>query len=217
MDSIRNKIKQSKSLVGPFPAFDLDVVPEYPHDLFLEWFDVALHHDVHEPHAMTLSTIDYSGSPDARILILKDVDEDGWYFASSCESKKGKQLEANNHVALTFYWSLIGRQVRIRGKVEKMDIETNKKDFLHRGVVARAVSFIGKQSSVLHEQNDFNHALAKQLHYVQENSTSVYPAWTVYRVVAGEVEFWQADEERKHRRLLYRLVEGQWHREKLWP
>ncbi|HYK74201.1 MAG TPA: pyridoxamine 5'-phosphate oxidase family protein [Pseudoneobacillus sp.] len=82
-----------------------------PHELFLEWFQVALSKGVHEPHSMILSTTDKNGFPDARVLIIKDVDQYVWYFASSSFSEKGKQIEMNPHVAITFYWSLIGKQV----------------------------------------------------------------------------------------------------------
>jgi pyridoxamine 5'-phosphate oxidase len=216
MNVIRNKIKQSKSLTGPFPSFDIEKASEYPYQLFLEWFDEAVNNGVHGPHTMTLSTIDCNGSPDSRVLILKDVDEYGWYFASSSQSSKGKQMDANPNVALNFYWSLLGKQVRIRGKVSKMDEEMSAKDFLKRGTVAKAISLIGKQSSILETPCDVDEALVNQLHRIRKNPTLVYPFWTLYKVMAEEVEFWQADEERKHTRLRYSLEGGKWYKKRLW-
>lgn len=163
MDSIRNKIRQSKTLLGPFPYFNINDATYKPYQLFLEWYQVAIDNGVYEPQSMTLSTVDEGGFPDARVLILKDIDQYGWYFASSSESKKGMQIDLNKKVALTFYWSKIGRQVRIR-----------------------------------------------------ENTTLVAPSWTVYRVVPEEVEFWQADEERKHIRLRYKLEGDKWSKNQLW-
>ncbi|MBY0121636.1 pyridoxamine 5'-phosphate oxidase family protein [Bacillus sp. S/N-304-OC-R1] len=79
---------------------------------------------------MTLSTINSFGHPDVRVLILKDVDKDGWYFASGSNSVKGQQLKINPNVSLTFYWSLIGRQVRIGGTTlnvgEDLDRQVSK-------------------------------------------------------------------------------------------
>lgn len=217
MDHIKNLIRQSKTLLGPFPSFHIDDVAEKPHQLFLEWFQVAIDHGVHEPHSMTLSTVDHNGFPDARVLILKDIDQFGWYFASSSESEKGKQIEVNHNVALTFYWSKIGRQVRIRGKAIKMSKNDNAKDFLNRSSSARAIALIGKQSSILKDQYVFEEAWQNKLSMIQKNPTIVSPYWGLYRVVAEEVEFWQADEERKHIRLRYQLEGDKWIKNQLWP
>ncbi|WP_035512637.1 pyridoxine/pyridoxamine 5'-phosphate oxidase [Halalkalibacillus halophilus] len=216
MNHIRNKIQDSKTLLGPFPTFDVEGTPYFPNELFLEWFQVALAHDVHEPHAMTLSTVNKEGAPDSRVLILKDVDEEGWYFATSTNSEKGKQLMNNSDVALNFYWSIIGRQIRIRGKAMKMDEETNVKDFLNRGKVARAISLIEKQSSIIDKQSDFEEALKARLSYLEDHPDEVAASWTLFKVVADEVEFWQADENRQHIRLKYDLEGRDWIKKLLW-
>ncbi|WP_336824933.1 pyridoxamine 5'-phosphate oxidase family protein [Sporosarcina sp. USHLN248] len=115
MKDINKLLKNLKSLKGPFPRFDPTNVPSNLNELFQEWFTMAIENGVHEPHSMTLSTINRLGDPDARVLILKGMDDDGWYFASGSNSVKGQQLKMNPNVSLTFYWSLIGRQIRIRG------------------------------------------------------------------------------------------------------
>jgi pyridoxamine 5'-phosphate oxidase len=216
MEDIRNIIRQSKTLVGPFPEFNINEASEYPHEQFLEWFQMAIDNGVHEPHSMTLSTTDHNGFPDARVLIIKDVDQYGWYFASSSQSEKAKHIEDNPNIALTFYWSSIGKQVRIRGIAIEMDKELSAKDFLNRGTVARAIALLGKQSSILKEQREFEEALIKQIDSLQHNPTLVSPSWTLYRVVAKEVEFWQADEDRKHIRLRYKLEGDKWLKNLLW-
>lgn len=216
MNITRKIIKESKTLVGPFPTFNVEAAMDSPHELFLEWFQVAIDKGILEPHSMTLSTTDHSGYPDARVLILKDLDENGWYFASSAKSNKGKQIKNNPSVALTFYWAEIGRQVRIRGKVIDMGDDTSSEDFLNRGHVARAIALIDKQSSILEKQSDFDEALIQQLNTVRNNPTLVSSSWTLYRVVAGEVEFWQGNEERKHIRLRYVLEGDRWVKNLLW-
>lgn len=216
MNNTRNIIRQSKTLVGPFPEFNVKDVSECPHELFLEWFKAAIDSGVHEPHAMTLSTTDHNGFPDARVLIIKDVDQDGWYFASSSQSNKGKQIEVNPNVALTFYWSQVGRQIRIRGTARKMDKDMSANDFLNRGVTARAIALIGKQSSIVKDQIEFEQEFEKQIYHIEQNPNIVSPTWTLYRVTASEVEFWQADEERKHIRLKYSNEGDEWIRTQLW-
>ncbi|WP_254871238.1 pyridoxal 5'-phosphate synthase [Bacillus sp. Marseille-Q1617] len=212
-----NRIRNLKTLTGPFPYFNVNDAPQSPHELFLDWFQLAVDKGIPEPHSMTLSTIDNFGFPDARILILKDVDEKGWYFASSSQSEKGKQIEAHPYVALTFYWPLIGRQVRIRGKAMKMDEEQNSKDFLSRGTVARAIALLGKQSAILNDQQEFEEALSKQIQQMKLDPDQVDPHWTLYRVEANSVEFWQADEDRKHIRLRYELERETWLKDRLYP
>ncbi|MEH7383489.1 pyridoxal 5'-phosphate synthase [Bacillus sp. JJ1533] len=216
MEDIRKIIRQSKTLAGPFPAFSVNNTPDYPYELFLQWFKEAVEKGEHEPHAMTLSTTDDHGFPDARVLIVKDVDQLGWYFASSSQSEKGKQMKVNPNVALTFYWSLIGRQVRIRGQVVEMNKDLSAKDFLKRGSLARAIALLGKQSSILHEQREFEDALHHEMKKMQENPNRIYPYWTLYRVNPIEVEFWQADKERKHTRVKYRLEGDEWKKNLLW-
>ncbi|WP_102028320.1 pyridoxine/pyridoxamine 5'-phosphate oxidase [Salirhabdus sp. Marseille-P4669] len=216
MNSVRNKIQNSKTLIGPFPTFEVQDTPYTPYELFLTWFQFAFDHDIHEPHAMTLSTVDKKGNPDSRVLILKDVDEEGWYFATSTISEKGKQLQTNSNVSLNFYWSLIGRQIRIRGNAMKMDKKTNMQDFLNRGKVARAITLIGKQSSILEKQSDFEEALSTQLSNLKDNPVEVSDSWALYKVRANEVEFWQADEKRQHVRLKYFLEGGNWVKKQLW-
>ncbi|WP_370640557.1 pyridoxal 5'-phosphate synthase [Salipaludibacillus sp. CUR1] len=210
-------MKESKTLAGPLPTFNITEAPVDPHDLFIEWFDSALNRGVNEPHTMTLSTIDANGFPDARVLILKDIDEEGWYFASSSNSNKGEHLEINPHVALTFYWSLVGRQVRIRGKACDMGKNLSAGDFLDRGKVPRAIALIGKQSSILEDLHEVDEAVEKQLNRIDEHPDLVFPPWTLYRAAAKEVEFWQAQEDRKHIRLKYKLEGGKWIKSLLWP
>lgn len=217
MEDIRNVIRKSKTLHGPFPIFNINNASERPEDLFLEWFQEAIDYGVHEPHSMTLSTIDHNGFPDARVLIIKDVDQYGWYFASNSQSEKGKQIHNNPNVAMTFYWSIIGRQVRIRGRAIEMEKELSAQDFLSRGIIARAIALIGKQSSILKAHSEFDEILNKQLENLQQNPNLVLPPWTLYRVVAQEVEFWQADEDRKHMRLKYKLDGDRWLKNLLWP
>jgi len=112
--------------------FDPQSVPDEPTDLFAPWLAAAIETGVPEPHAMTLSTCDSDGRPDARTLILKDIDGDGWWFASASNSAKGQQLASQPSVALTFYWPALARQVRVRGRVSVASRERSAADFRAR-------------------------------------------------------------------------------------
>lgn len=217
MKNFHKLLKNLNSLEGPFPTFDPTNVPSTPNELFQEWFQIAIKNGVHEPHSMILSTINSFGHPDSRVLILKDMDEDGWYFASSSNSAKGQQLKINPNVSLTFYWSVIGRQVRIRGTSLRGEKERSAKDFLARGEVAQAIALLGKQSNVLPDSNVLEESLVKQVEQMKRKPNLLDPHWCLYKVTAREVEFWQADRERKHIRLLYRKENNKWIKELLWP
>ncbi|GGP15060.1 pyridoxine/pyridoxamine 5'-phosphate oxidase [Oceanobacillus neutriphilus] len=214
--AIREQIIQAKTILGESKGLDITNTPVTPHELFGSWFQTAVEKHVPNPHAMTVSTVDVNGYPDSRILILKDLDEAGWYFASSSESEKGKHLQANPHAALNFYWPILGKQIRIKGSVEKMDPESNARDFLKRGTVARAIALLGKQSEVLEKQEELDEALKEEVSELEKNPNTVSSAWTQYRVAASEVEFWQAADSRKHSRLRYQLDNG-WKKSLLWP
>ncbi|MEU9004038.1 pyridoxamine 5'-phosphate oxidase family protein, partial [Streptomyces sp. NPDC048551] len=117
---------------GPLPDFDPEQAPADPVRLFLSWLVEAVADGVRDPHAMTLSTVDPAGDPDARVLILKGVDASGWQFSGHAFSPKGGQLAGHPRAALTFYWPQHGRQVRIRGSVMPGTSEENAADFLDR-------------------------------------------------------------------------------------
>ncbi|NAP01441.1 oxidase, partial [Halomonas sp. MG34] len=180
MKQTKDLLRHLNSLVGPFPEFQLTNIPDNPSDLFLEWLYVAIEKGVPEPHAMTLSTVDETGAPDARILILKDVTRNRWSFATSATSRKGEQLKLNPKVALTFYWSEIGRQVRIRGVASEMPPEACSKDFLERSIWARALALIGYQSKEMMHRQMLDDALLKAKELVKEVPDTISPTWKLY-------------------------------------
>lgn len=134
---MRSHLRALPSLAGAAPAFDLEALTGDPVALFLEWLEHAERAGVAEPHAMTLSTVDEHGAPDARILLLKDVDESGWAFASTGTSAKGLQLAANPQAALTFWWQPVVRSVRVRGPVIEASREESMADLRARSAAAQ--------------------------------------------------------------------------------
>jgi pyridoxamine 5'-phosphate oxidase len=200
------------------PAFDPSDVPAQPHELFLDWLREAGEH-VLAPHAVTLSTVDPDGAPDARVVILKTADEQGFTVSTSADSPKGVQLAKNRRAALTFFWPGRGRQVRVRGPVGPCDDEVSARDFLDRPLPSRAEAFIGRQSEVLDDPADLADAAGWSRARVEADPALVAPGWTRYLLAPTIVEFWQASHDRLHIRLRYRRGTGEqaWIRERLWP
>jgi len=206
------------SFPDELPRFDPDRSPARPHELFLDWLREAGEH-VLAPHAVTLSTVDPDGAPDARVVILKTADEQGFTVSTSAESPKGMQMAKDPRAALTFFWPGRGRQVRVRGPVTPCEPEVSARDFLERPPASRAEAFVGRQSEVLEDPSELTTAAAEAERRVEADPSLVAPGWTRYLVMPTSVEFWQASHDRRHVRLRYRREVGGsgWIRERLWP
>jgi pyridoxamine 5'-phosphate oxidase len=214
---LERKLRELRVFEGEPPPFDVDRVPDHPAELFLEWLIAAIDAGVLEPHAMTVSTVDEGGRPSSRVLILKGMTDGGWRFATSRTSRKGRELAENPWAAANFHWREQGRQVRLRGRIREAGSEVSANDFLARPETSRIASAVGRQSEELEHRTDLEDALREAAARLMRKPSEVPPHWTVYDLVPDEVEFWQADPERKHIRLHYRLSDGHWERTLLWP
>jgi pyridoxamine 5'-phosphate oxidase len=115
--------------LGALSEADMD--PD-PIAQFGSWLEQALASDLLEPTAMNLATVGASGRPSARMVLLKGVEAGGFVFYSNYASRKGRELAANPHAALTFYWDALERQVRVEGQVEKLSREASERYFQSR-------------------------------------------------------------------------------------
>jgi pyridoxamine 5'-phosphate oxidase len=217
MHDIKELLRGLKSLPGPYEPFHSAEVPETPQALFFEWLRLAIDTGVREPHAMTLSTVDSDGRPDARVLILKNVDDQGWHFAITSKSPKGQQIGHAPGVALTFYWPILGRQIRIRGVARDMGPEVAAADFLARPAASRASGLLGRQSEELSSEQELDDGLAEKQKQIENDPKIIAQQWIVYAVRPEVVEFWQGSEQRRHVRLVYRRSGATWTTARLWP
>lgn len=217
MNVIANTLRHLKVLQGPFIPFNIEEAPDDPRELFLQWLDIAISCKVPEPHAMTLSTVDADGFPDARILILKNIDELGFHFAISLASRKGRHLSIRSQAALTFYWQKLARQVRVRGLVTDLGPTVGRADFEARPLGSRAAAMLGRQSDVLSSLEELDDALTASLQQLRINPTAVSSLWRVFAVSIDEIEFWQGAPDRRHERLRFRREGPHFLKERLWP
>ncbi|MCU1516200.1 MAG: Pyridoxamine 5-phosphate oxidase [Pseudarthrobacter sp.] len=128
-ESFRQMLRALPDFPDNLPEFDPGTAPADPAELFKLWLDEALAAGVLQPHACSLATADGNGQPSSRMLILKDIDDGGWHFATSRTSRKGRELTANPRAALTFYWPQQGRQVRVAGPVVELSGEASAADW----------------------------------------------------------------------------------------
>jgi len=214
--SFRDRLRGIRPADLEMPVFDTDAVPADPIGLFLEWVDSAVDAAVSQPNAMTLSTATPGGVPSARTLLLKDVTDDGFWFASLSSAPKGEELAQNPHAALTLYWREQGRQVRVSGSVKPGPRAVSEQDFLARHPLARAQAIAGEQSATLPEGDEAAALVASASELIEADPLFVPADWTAYVLEPTSVEFWQAAGHDQIRLRYARVAEG-WRRERLWP
>lgn len=217
--TIKSILRALPSLKGPFLATDLTALPANPDSAFRIWLEDAIEQGVNEPHAMTLSTVDADGNPDARVLILKNVDSRGWHFAIKADSPKGAQISASPSVALTFYWSQLGRQIRIRGRAVALPESESADDFLERPIGSRVTAIASKQSEPMQDGKALTKRIEEARAFLEEKPGYVSPAWRVFAVIPASVEFWQGATDRMHQRARYEKQgeNGEWAKVLLYP
>lgn len=188
-----------------------------PIGLFIDWLADAGAHEVNDSNAMTLSTVDADGLPDARIVLLKDVDQRGFTFYSNRESAKGLELAARPVAALTFHWKSLRRQVRVRGVVEPVTVDEADAYFASRARESRIGAWASDQSRILDARETLEAAVARETARFDGQEVERPERWTGWRVVPQSVEFWRDRPFRLHDRLRFvRAGEG-WASERLWP
>lgn len=222
--TFRDLLRSLPSMPHELPAFDADAAPADPVELFSTWLQEAADAGQLLPHGATLSTADGQGDVSARVLVLRDVDERGWAFSTHASSPKGRAIAENPHGALTFFWPVQGRQVRVEGRVERGTKEESADDFRRRSEAARTALLVGRQSEPMRSAQDFGLVTLQTSVAVGCSPATLDREWAVYRVVPERIEFWQGSTapEQDHVRLEYRpgtteAGDSSWERTRLWP
>ncbi|SFT55410.1 Pyridoxamine 5'-phosphate oxidase [Algoriphagus locisalis] len=197
-------------------SLDISDVNTDPVTQFKAWFEEAINAQVLEVNAMTVSTIGLDGTPNARILLLKGVDS-GFVFFTNYESEKGKEIERQNHASLTFFWPELERQVRVRGKLEKVTAEESDTYFFSRPFGSQIGAWVSQQSQKLNSREDLNLKKVEIEQKFSENSISRPPHWGGYRLMPSTIEFWQGRPSRLHDRIKYEFQDGNWVISRLAP
>jgi pyridoxamine 5'-phosphate oxidase len=183
---------------------------------FTRWWDEAMAAQVREANAMTVATADADGRPAARTVLLKGYDQRGFVFFTNYESRKGRELAANPHACLLFFWPELERQVRIDGRVELASAQESDDYFRTRPLPSRIGAWASPQSRVI-SGKAWLLARAAEMGLRHGVAPARPPHWGGYRVVPSAIEFWQGRPSRLHDRLLYtRAAEG-WDRARLAP
>jgi pyridoxamine 5'-phosphate oxidase len=188
-----------------------------PIEQFRLWFNQALAAQIPEANAMTLATNGLDGTPNARLVLLKGLDELGLVFYTNYRSRKGVELERDPRATLLFYWPDLERQVRMSGVVTKVPDDESDAYFASRPRGHQLGAWASEQSQVI----DARETLEQKEEAVAERfRNSVIPRpphWGGYRLSPETVEFWQGRPNRLHDRLEYRRISQGWERRRLSP
>jgi pyridoxamine 5'-phosphate oxidase len=186
-----------------------------PFAQFARWFEQIRAVD-DDPTAMSLATTTADGRPSVRTVLLKALDERGFVFFTSYESRKAQELAQTGRASLLFYWRKLERQVRIEGTVEKVSDAESDAYFSTRPIESRWTVYAANQSTVLESRE----ALEARFETVKQSYGQNVPRpswWGGYRVIPDEFEFWQGRTSRLHDRLRYTKTVDGWIRERLAP
>ncbi len=211
-------MKDLASLRKSYEAAELDESSalDAPMQQFELWLQQAIEAGVPEPNAMTLATVGTDGRPSTRVVLIKGCDARGVVWYTNYDSRKGRELANHPFAALQFHWVEQERVVRIEGKVERTCAEESDAYFASRPLDSRLGAWASPQSQVINSRAVLvaNAARAAAQHGLHPPRP---PHWGGFRLVPDRWEFWQGRKSRLHDRLVYRLAQGAWVRERLAP
>ena len=196
---------------------DERVIDRDPINQFKRWFDDAVVSGMKLPEAMTLATATPEGGPSARVVLLKDVDNDGFVFYTNYRSAKARDLEANPQAALVFYWSQFDRQVRVEGTVERVSTEESRAYFKTRPRESQIGAWASPQSNVIEKREVLEARVAELEQLYGDGEIECPEHWGGYRVKPTRIEFWKSRVGRLHDRIVYERVGENWKISRLAP
>ena len=194
--------------------------PMEPMELFAQWYGLSLEHNHFEPTSMTLATVDESGMPSARVVLLKQHSPQGFRFFTNYQSLKARELGQNPKAALVFHWEKpFHRQVRIRGLVSQVTAQISDGYFQSRARGSQIGAWASPQSQEIKSREELEQAVAQYEKQFGESPIPRPKHWGGYELTPLSMEFWESGEHRLHDRLRFsrKTPQAPWFTQKLAP
>jgi pyridoxamine 5'-phosphate oxidase len=212
--SIKTVLTLGKGLaVGLPPATD----DADPIELFTSWFEAARGAGILLPEAVALATATADAVPSARMVLLKGVDARGFVFFTNYESRKARELDANPRAALCFHWTVLQRQVRVTGRVARVEEDESAEYFATRPRGSQIGAWASQQSRSLPSREELERAVSDLGEKFAGEAVPLPPFWGGYRLEPEEIEFWQGRADRLHDRLVFTRAGAGWSTRRLYP
>lgn len=184
---------------------------------FQRWYSEAKRKGAPQPEAMALGTVASKGLPSVRFVLLKQVNQDGFVFFSDSRSRKGREMEATQRVAATFYWQLLGKQVRIEGKVETVSTAEADAYWATRPRPSQLSASASYQSAALASREILTARRAALARKYRGKPVPRPKTWTGFRIVPDAIEFWTHKDNRLHHREVFTRTKRSWKSKLLSP
>lgn len=189
-------------------SLEVEDLKATPHEMLGFWLSEV--EGLHDFNAMVVSSVDASGQPHSRVVLLRGVNEDGLKFYTNYSSHKGQELEQNNKVALNFFWPTVERQVRVEGELHKLSDAESDAYFNSRPRESQIGAWVSPQSSTIESREVLNERFREFTDKFEGHPVPRPAHWGGYIIRPKYYEFWQGRPNRLHDRLTYSLVEGNW-------
>lgn len=198
-------------------ALDKSDLHADPFQQFDRWYKEYQQTKPPEPSAMVIASASKDGWPAVRYVLLKSHESDGFVFFTNYESAKARQLMENPKAALAFYWNVHNRQVRVRGRVEKVSTEESDQYFATRPLESQLSAWASKQSETIESREWLEARMNDFREKYKDGKVPRPPHWGGFRVIPERIEFWQGRTSRLHDRFVYVLDGKAWRVERLSP
>jgi len=184
---------------------------------FETWFKEAVESNVNEPNAMTVCTSTKEGKPSARIVLLRNFDENGFVFYTNYTSRKGVEVLENPNCALLFFWPELERQVRIEGVLQLQSETESDSYFNNRPRGSKLGAWVSEQSKIIQSRKVLDEKYSELSAKYPDDNIPRPSYWGGYILKPSSIEFWQGRPSRLHDRILFSLVNNAWEIERLAP
>lgn len=217
MEDLKNYLNSiRKDFAGKL--FDEHQLEKHPFNQFKNWFEEAVSAQILDPFAMAIATTGKNMQPTVRMVYMRDITEEGFVFYTNYNSQKAHDIRFNSLVSLNFFWGELERQIRIEGKVEKLNEAISDKYFNSRPRESQIGAWASAQSAPLKSRKMLENKIEELTKKFSNQLISRPENWGGYIVVPHKMEFWQGRPNRLHDRLIYTISDSNtWNVSRIYP